>query len=217
MTRLFISPRLPQRCLSHVLLLGLGVMSFTIGATLSTSVAIAAPAVNIAQASARPTLRVGSTGSAVSEIQAMLALLGYFDDPVDGQYQTSTEAAIQAFQTDVGLDSDGIVGPATWEALLPSPSTEFTPPDVPATATGDADGATDTPDAPVALPTLRIGMTGPAVSRVQETLDSRGFYEGAIDGIFGPATEAAVQDFQASVELVADGVVGPATWQALLQ
>ena len=217
MTRLFISPRLPQRCLSHVLLLGLGVMSLTIGATLSTSVAIAAPAVNIAQASARPTLRVGSTGSAVSEIQAMLALLGYFDDPVDGQYQTSTEAAIKAFQTDVGLSSDGIAGPATWEALLPSPSTEFTPPDVPATATGGADDATDTADSPVALPTLRVGMTGPAVSRVQETLDSRGFYDGAIDGVFGPATEAAVKDFQDSVELVADGIVGPATWQALLQ
>ncbi|MEM1289895.1 MAG: peptidoglycan-binding protein [Cyanobacteria bacterium P01_H01_bin.162] len=187
-------------------------------ATGLVSQAIAAPAaVHIAQATTRPTLRMGSTGSAVSEIQAMLALLGYFDDPVDGQYQTSTEAAIQAFQTDAGLNSDGIVGPATWEALLPSPSTEFTPPDVPATATGDAEDATDTPDAPVALPTLRIGMTGPAVSRVQETLDSRGFYEGAIDGIFGPATEAAVQDFQASVELVADGVVGPATWQALLQ
>jgi peptidoglycan hydrolase-like protein with peptidoglycan-binding domain len=60
-------------------------------------------------------------------------------------------------------------------------------------------------------------MTGPAVSRVQETLRSRGFYQDAIDGIFGPATEAAVMEFQRSVQLADDGVVGPATWQALLQ
>ena len=182
--------------------------------------AIALTAVELAQAPARPTLRLGSTGNAVSEIQAMLILLGYLEEPVDGRYREPTEAAVKAFQAETGLTDDGIVGPATWDKLLPNPSTEFTPPEVPDPAPTEEeapDTAEAAPDAPVELPILRQGMTGPAVARVQETLRIRGFYLGAIDGIFGPGTEAAVMEFQASVQLAADGVVGPATWGALLQ
>ncbi|MEM1310794.1 MAG: peptidoglycan-binding protein [Cyanobacteria bacterium P01_H01_bin.153] len=172
----------------------------------------------LAQVPTRPTLRLGSTGSAVSEIQAMLSLLGYFSDPIDGQYQAPTEAAVKAFQTDAGIDNDGIAGPATWAKLLPTPSTEFTPPEVSETAMeGETTDTEEEADAPVELPTLRQGMTGPAVARVQETLKVRGFYQGTVDGIFGPGTEAAVMEFQESIQLATDGIVGPATWQALLQ
>lgn len=180
--------------------------------------ATAAFGTTVAQAPTRPILRVGSTGSAVSEIQAILLLLDYFEGPVDGNFQSTTETAVKAFQADIGLSDDGIVGPATWEKLLPTPSTEFTPPEVPAESVTVADDTEEAEeDAPIELPTLRSGMTGPAVARVQETLRSRGFYNGTIDGIFGPATEAAVMAFQRSVQLADDGVVGPATWQALLQ
>lgn len=184
----------------------------------TAAAAIAPMAVEVAQASTRPTLRLGSMGNAVSELQAMLILLGYLETPVDGLYQPTTEAAVKAFQADVGLTDDGIAGPDTWAKLLPNPSTELTPPAVPETLPAD-EGSTpeDETDALIALPILRPGMVGPAVARVQETLQDRGFYTGAIDGIFGPATATAVMDFQASVRLAADGIVGPATWQALLQ
>lgn len=62
---------------------------------------------------------------------------------------------------------------------------------------------------------LRLGASGPRVRRVQVRLGKLGFNPGAPDGRFGPATEAAVLAFQNSEGLLADGVVGPRTWNAL--
>lgn len=60
-------------------------------------------------------------------------------------------------------------------------------------------------------------MRGSAVSRLQERLRTLGFYNGAIDGVFGAETQTAVQAAQQKFNLEPDGVVGPATWTALLQ
>ena len=65
-------------------------------------------------------------------------------------------------------------------------------------------------------PTLSLGATGFDVRRLQrlfvemKTLDFQG-----IDGDFGPVVDAVVRDFQDSVGLAVDGIVGPLTWAAL--
>ncbi len=62
---------------------------------------------------------------------------------------------------------------------------------------------------------LRKGSRGDEVQQLQTDLTAAGFPVGAVDGVFGPATEAAVTAFQAARGLDADGVVGPQTWAAL--
>lgn len=66
-----------------------------------------------------------------------------------------------------------------------------------------------------ALPKLRSGMTGEWVKRLQEALNEAVDARLTLDGDFGPKTDRAVRIFQKERGLVADGVVGPYTWQQL--
>ena len=53
------------------------------------------------------------------------------------------------------------------------------------------------------------------VRTLQQLLRARN-HPVAVDGIFGPNTEAAVKAFQQSNGLAADGIVGPQTWPKLV-
>lgn len=57
--------------------------------------------------------------------------------------------------------------------------------------------------------TLKKGSRGNEVKLLQEFLDTD------TDGVFGPGTERAVKEWQAKNGLSADGIVGPATWDAM--
>lgn len=75
--------------------------------------------------------------------------------------------------------------------------------------------AAQTTPAPVAPSrALRLGTEGPDVGALQRALSARGFPV-AVDGVFGPQTDAAVRSFQRGVLLAADGVAGPLTLAAL--
>jgi len=105
----------------------------------------------------------------------------------------------------LGLHADGIYGPATRRAVKRFQRRHHLP----------ADGIVG----PVTWRTLkrahasrsreRGGSRSGAVTLLQRALGI------GADGIFGPATEAAVKHFQRAHGLTADGVVGPATWAAL--
>ena len=71
------------------------------------------------------------------------------------------------------------------------------------------------PGGPVQEPVLRPGDTGAAVTTLQKRLNAVNGAKLAVDGVFGPATEAAVKAFQRKEKIAANGVVGPATWAKL--
>ena len=144
-------------------------------------------------------LRQGSTGDKVSEMQRKLKNWGYYDGAVDGIFGSGTREAVIYFQRVNGLSADGIVGSATAAALGMSSSSSS-----PGGGNSGSSGGT-----------LRQGSTGDKVSEMQRKLKNWGYYDGAVDGIFGSGTREAVIYFQRANGLGADGVVGSRTAAAL--
>jgi len=64
-------------------------------------------------------------------------------------------------------------------------------------------------------PTIGPGATGDVVRRAQRALRRTPNLSIVVDGVYGPATEAAVEEFQEGASLQVDGIVGPNTWNAL--
>jgi len=104
-----------------------------------------------------------------------------------------------------------VTTPATTPATTPTPTTTPTTPET------TPDTTTTAPDA-ITLPegvTLRSGDDGPEVEALQQALAKLGYDPGAIDGDYGPSTQAAVVAFQTAEGLTADGIAGSETLNAL--
>lgn len=134
-------------------------------------------------------------------------------DP-DGFFAADTEAAVRAFQRQFGLSEDGVVGRATWYAIL--------------RIYGGVKSLTDVNSEGIPLGDVTLlfnerleeGDRGFGVSELQYLLAVVAEFNNSvrqvrIDGIFGPATTAAVRDFQYDYGIPADGIVGQQTWRAL--
>jgi N-acetylmuramoyl-L-alanine amidase CwlA len=63
--------------------------------------------------------------------------------------------------------------------------------------------------------TLRRGDKNERVSKLQIDLQTISFYEGKVDGIYGPQTKNAVYQFQASAKIQVDGIFGSQTAGAI--
>ena len=132
--------------------------------------------------------RRGDHGPEIADIQQRLAELGDLHAPRDpiGTFGDATEEAVRAFQTQRSLRVDGVVGPDTWGQLVEA-----------GYRLGDR-------TLYLHAPMLR----GDDVRALQRKLDALGFDIGKQDGFFGPATDAAVREFQRNVGDPVDGVVG---------
>ena len=126
----------------------------------------------------------------VQALQRRLAATGYAPGPMDGLYGPLTQRAVRRFQEAYGLLVDGIAGPFTLTALAARN--------------------------PVIHPGAGYASDGSAPVRVlQRRLARAGFRPGRVDGLYGPLTEQAVNRFQTSHGLSADGVAGPRTLERL--
>lgn len=78
------------------------------------------------------TLRIGSSGTAVRQLQQQLKAAGFDPHGVDGQFGAGTQAAVKAFQRAKHLTVDGLVGTQTLSALrdgfTPATTTATQPP-----------------------------------------------------------------------------------------
>lgn len=64
-----------------------------------------------------PTLRRGSTGKEVTDLQTKLQALLYYTGKVNGNFDLETENAVKRFQLNNQLTADGVVGSQTWNVI----------------------------------------------------------------------------------------------------
>lgn len=145
-------------------------------------------------------LELGSSGSAVAELQNKLIAKGYSPGRNDGSFDAGTRDAVIAFQKSVGLAADGIAGSNTLAKLSETAPGTQTP------AQPEAPGGT-----PNLTLKLRVGSTGNDVALLQARLTALGYKPGRTDGVYDDPTRAAVVNFQGRNNLKADGIAGPMT------
>ena len=63
------------------------------------------------------TLKQGSKGTDVKQLQKNLIGLGFLEGSADGSYGSKTKAAVKEFQAEFGLSPDGNAGDATQAAV----------------------------------------------------------------------------------------------------
>ncbi len=129
--------------------------------------------------------------SNVAALQAALKSIGLYPVAVDGVRGPFTARGVRRFQRRRGLAVDGIAGRRTRRAL----------------------GRLGRPR--LGARVVTSGVRGWDVAALQFLLWRRGYSPDGIDHVFGPATRSAVQRYQRSVGLVADGRAGPATISSL--
>lgn len=140
-------------------------------------------------------IRSGDRGEAVRDIQHRLTELGHRVDPTElqGEFGSSTEEAVRAFQLARRLPADGIVGADTWGQLV---------------------------EAGYRLGDRTLYLRSPAfrgddVRALQRMLNALGFDAGKEDGILGRHTADALMEFQHNLGDEVDGIVGLDTVRAL--
>jgi peptidoglycan hydrolase-like protein with peptidoglycan-binding domain len=148
-------------------------------ATMAGAAVTATPAV--AKAHRFKAIHHHEIGPRVAKLQRLLHI------HADGRFGTGTFKAVKSFQRRHGLTADGVVGAATWNALVRANR-----------ARHSASGKSHRSKVPAA--------------RAREIQRLLGLHA---DGVYGPQTKRAVKRFQARHGLTVDGIPGPVTMAAM--
>lgn len=156
-------------------------------------------------------------GGRCTELQQLLIAKGYSCGGygADGRFGRGTYSSLIKFQGDAGLVADGLAGPKTFTALKGSkntdPSVRTLQHELNVQGFGNLseDGIAGSRTLG-ACPLIKKGANGNITRWIQMKVGVNP------DGKFGNDTRQAVMKFQRVNNLSADGVVGQATWKALL-
>lgn len=163
-------------------------------------------------------LQQGSRGNEVRAIQYYLNFIAFFNDSLseidpDGIFGPATKRAVTAFQRYYGLNQDGIVGRDTWNKIqtvyqsiinnLPKEYRSYSSLLYPGSV-------------------LSVGSKGKSVEQIQTYLrvigqNNRSVPIINVDGDFGNRTKDAVIAVQKLYGIEQTGVVGPLTWNAIVE
>jgi N-acetylmuramoyl-L-alanine amidase len=132
-------------------------------------------------------LRKGDRGREVVDLQTRLLSLGLDlgNRSIDGVFGPRTELAVKAFQQEIGIFADGVVGEITWREIVEA---------------GYRPGGR-------LLYLRQPPFRGADVMELQRMLHDLGFDPGAVNGLFDERTTRAIREFQRNAGLAADGVV----------
>ena len=129
----------------------------------------------------------GAEGDQVRALQCLLRRKKVYSGPLTGVYDGATAAAVRQFRESRGQGIRGGTLRRTWTTIL-----------------SEGRG-----------PILKVGSGGLAVRRLQRALNAAVHAGLVVDGLHGPATTAALRDYQRQVGLRPTGVAAPDTWVAL--
>jgi peptidoglycan hydrolase-like protein with peptidoglycan-binding domain len=161
-------------------------------------------------------LSTGDSGDDVQKLQQRLKDLKYYTGAVDGRYGSALTTAVKRFQSTLGLDTTGIATANLQRMIYSSAAPTYTGNSY--TDTGDTTSFDQTDDqnydaTPTKKPstsssdssndesdtgytTLSYGDSGTKVRNLQSSLKTLGYYSGAVDGVYGSGTVAAVKRFE---------------------
>lgn len=136
-----------------------------------------------------PTNRAVPPPRKVKALQCLLQEKGVYRGAINGRYAARTQAAAKAWQAAHGITVRATWTTAAWMSLLSAGS----------------------------QPVAKFGSAGPAVRRLQRTLNASGVLGSPLraTGVFNAATTTALKTWQAKAKVQVSGVAGTQTWAAL--
>ena len=154
--------------------------------------------------------------SAITEIQMYLRNISLYHPEipriiVNGNYDSETKAAVEAFQKITGLDVTGKVNYATWNALVKENSLHKVDKEMPYKI----------PYSGYDFEDLSIGYAGDRVYAIKMILNNfcrkfRNYKRLEVNDMYDHETEEAIKQFQKTSMLPITGVVDKKTWNTLV-